>query len=116
MKQYVSRRTRCWKLLQELDPEIQLSEGHRADLLLDLSGLDKNERTMVQASIRNLRIYEKVAQALIVQRPRIHVNEKRREPSRKGKGKGRGHRSFGKGEGKYQRKAYIAEYDDASQG
>ena len=70
MKQYVSRRTRCWKLLQELDPEIQLSEGHRADLLLDLSGLDKNERTMVQASIRNLRIYEKVAQALIAAQQR----------------------------------------------
>ena len=35
MTQYISRRTRCWKLLQELDPEIELSEGHRADMLLD---------------------------------------------------------------------------------
>ena len=42
MTQYVSRRKRCWKLLKELDPEIELSEGHRADMLLDLSGLDRS--------------------------------------------------------------------------
>ena len=35
MHQYISRRRRCWKLLKELDPEIVLSEGHRADMLLD---------------------------------------------------------------------------------
>ena len=44
MQQYVGRRTRCWNLLKELDPEISLSEGHRADMLLDLAGLDKQER------------------------------------------------------------------------
>eukprot|EP00974_Lingulodinium_polyedra_P046752 4479829-Lingulodinium_polyedra.AAC.1 len=37
MTQYVSRRKRCWKFLKELDPAIELSDGHRADLLLDLS-------------------------------------------------------------------------------
>ena len=47
MCQYVARRRRCWALLQELDKELVLSEGHRADLLLDLSGLDRNERVMV---------------------------------------------------------------------
>ena len=41
MHSYVARRRRCWKLLTELDPVLALSEGHRADLLLDLSGLDK---------------------------------------------------------------------------
>ena len=35
MQQYVSRRRRCWKLLTDLDPQIFLSEGHRADILLD---------------------------------------------------------------------------------
>ena len=55
MMQYIARRRRCWKLLCELDPEIVLSEGHRADMLLDLAGLDKNERTMIQASIGNAR-------------------------------------------------------------
>ena len=29
MTQYISRRRRCWNLLQELDKEIVLSEGHR---------------------------------------------------------------------------------------
>ena len=33
MQQYISRRRRCWKLLKELDPEIEFSEGHRADML-----------------------------------------------------------------------------------
>ena len=53
MQQYISRRKRCWKLLKELDPEIMLSDGHRADMLLDLAGLDRNEKTMIQASIGN---------------------------------------------------------------
>jgi hypothetical protein len=66
MQQYISRRRRCWKLLCELDKEIVLSEGHRADMLLDLAGLDKNERTMIQASIGNQRDFEKIADALIV--------------------------------------------------
>ena len=55
MSQYVSRRKRCWKLLKELDPAIELSEGHRADTLLDLAGIDQNARVMVQPSIGNVR-------------------------------------------------------------
>jgi len=50
MHQFIDRRKRCWKLLKELDPEIELSEGHRADMLLDLAGIDRNERIMIQAS------------------------------------------------------------------
>ncbi len=41
MTPFISGRKRCWKLLKELDPEIELSEGHRADMLLDLAGLEK---------------------------------------------------------------------------
>ena len=29
MQHYVSRRKRCWKLLKELDPELELSEDHK---------------------------------------------------------------------------------------
>ena len=47
MKQYVSRRRRCWTLLVQMDPVI---EGHRSDMQLDLSGLTREERVMVQAS------------------------------------------------------------------
>ena len=38
MKQYVSRRRRCWTPLVQMDPGIHLCEGHRSDMLLDLSG------------------------------------------------------------------------------
>ena len=31
MRQYVSRRRRCWTLLVQMDPVIHLSEGHRSD-------------------------------------------------------------------------------------
>ena len=40
---------------------------------------------MIQASIGNVREYDKVAEALIVQHPRIHLKEK---PPSHGKGKG----------------------------
>ena len=86
MQQYVSRRRRCWKLLKELDQEIVLSEGHRADMLLDLAGLDRTERTMIQASIGNARDFEKVADALVVQHPRIHLKNTPMKPTDKGKG------------------------------
>ena len=105
MHRFISRRRRCWKLLKELDPEIELSEGHRADMLLDLAGLDKNERIMIQASIGNARNFEKIADALVVQHPRIHMRESRStatHPGRhvKGKGKSKKGGGFRKGGGK----------------
>ena len=118
MKQYISRRSRCWRLLKELDHEIELGEGHRADMLLDLAGLDKNERTMIQASIGNQRDFNKISDALITQHPRIHVNEQRRRTPGKGKGKsksrgyGKGYLSSGRGKGKFVKRAYFGEERD----
>ena len=66
MHQYISRRRRCWTLLEEIDLEIVLNEGDRADMLLDLAGLDKLERIMIQASIWNARDFDKIAGALVV--------------------------------------------------
>ena len=60
MKQYVSRGRRCWTLLVQMDPVIHLSEGHRSDMLLDLSGLTREERIMVQASINKERDFDRV--------------------------------------------------------
>ena len=78
MHQFVARRRMCWKLLNELDPEIELSEGHRAaDMLLVLAGLDRGERIMIQASIANARNFEKIADVLVVQHPRIRMREAR---------------------------------------
>ena len=81
MKQYVSRRRRCWTLLVHMNPVIHLSEGHRPDMLLDLRGLTREERVMVQALISNGRDFDRVAEALIIQHPRIHsvrVKDERR--------------------------------------
>ena len=83
MKQYVSRRRRCWTLLTQMDPEIHLSDELRSDTLLDLSGLTREERVMLQASISNERDIDRVAEALIIQHPRIHL----RESQRRAKGK-----------------------------
>ena len=54
-----------------MDPVIHLSEGHRSDMLLDLSGLTREERVMVQASISNVRNFDRVAEAHIIQL--VHV-------------------------------------------
>ena len=43
MLSYISRRRRWWRLLQEMDPSIQLSNEIRGDLLLDHSGLSQYE-------------------------------------------------------------------------
>jgi hypothetical protein len=74
-----------------------LSEGHRADILLDLAGLDKNERTMIQASIGNARDFDKIAEALIVQHPRVQMSKSQGRGKGTFKGKRKG---FYKGKGK----------------
>ena len=109
MTQYVSRRLRCWKLLKELDPEIELSEGHRADMLLELAGLDRHEKIMVQASVNNARTFDRIADALILQHPRIHQKESRRTSAGKGtssKGKGKGGKGYFRRKYKGQGKGY----------
>jgi hypothetical protein len=69
-------------------------------MLLDLAGLDKQERVMIQASIGNARDFEKIAEALILQHPRIHLvkqSESRKpgfRPKGRGKGKGKRKRKF----------------------
>ena len=85
MKQYVSRRRLCWTLLVQMDPIIHLSEEHRSDMLLDLSGLTHVERVMVQASINNERNVDSVADALIIQHPRIHLRESQRRAKARAK-------------------------------
>ena len=43
MEQYVSRRRRSWTPLTQMDPVIHLSERHRSDMLLDLSGMTREK-------------------------------------------------------------------------
>ena len=55
-------------------------------MLLDLSGLTRAERVMVQASINNNeRDFDKVADALMIQHPRIHLRESRKRAKGRGK-------------------------------
>ena len=61
-----------------MDPVIHLSEGYRSDMLLDLSGLTREDRVMVLASISNERDIDRVAEAPIIQHPRIHLRENQR--------------------------------------
>ena len=75
MKQYVARRKRCWNLICELDKEGEMSEGCRADMLLRHSRLSKRERATIQASIQNGHDFQKMADALMLLYPRIHVTE-----------------------------------------
>ena len=68
-----------------MDPVIHLSEGHRSDMLPDLSGLTREERVMEQASISNERDFDRVAEALIIQHPRVHL--RRGQDERRAKAK-----------------------------
>ena len=65
-------------LLDTSDTVIHLSEGHRSDMLLDLSGLTREERDMVLASMNNACDFDRVADALIIQHARIHLRESRK--------------------------------------
>ena len=47
MLSYVSRRKRWWVTLQELDGETKLSEAMRANLLVELRGLQRSEQLLV---------------------------------------------------------------------
>ena len=75
MKQWVSRRRRCWTLLVQMDPVNHLSEGHRSDMLLGLSGLTREEHVRVQASVNNERDFDRVADA---SSSNIHVSTSER--------------------------------------
>ena len=60
-----------------MDPVILLCEGHRSYMLLDLSGLTREERAMIQASIGNERDFDCVAEALIIHIDEFHLQESR---------------------------------------
>ena len=77
MLAYISRRRRWYKTLKELDPKTEISENIRADLLLMLSGINEDKQLLVRTSVGNVSDFEKIADALVRQHPRIHINERR---------------------------------------
>ena len=54
-------------------------------MLLDLSGLTREKRVEEQASSNNESEFDKVADALAIQQPRVHLRESRKRPEEKGK-------------------------------
>ena len=66
MLSYVSRRRRWWKLLKTLDSSIELSEPMRVELLLELSGLTRQESLVIKACAQDIKSFESVARTLIL--------------------------------------------------
>ena len=77
MLSYVSRRRRWWKLLKSLDSSIELSEPMRVELLLELSGLSRQESLVIKACTSNLKSFEAVAATLVEHYSGVHLKEGR---------------------------------------
>ena len=77
MLSYVSRRRRWWKLLKTLDGSIELSEPMRVELLLELSGLSRQEIIVIKAFSPDARSFESVAATLVEQYSGVHLREGR---------------------------------------
>ena len=76
MLSYVSRR-RWWKLLKTLDGSIELSEPMRVELLLELSGLSRQEIIVIKACAPDAKSFESVAATLVEQYSGVHLREGR---------------------------------------
>ena len=74
MLSYVSRRKRWWVTLQELDGEIKLSEAMRANLLVELSGLQRSEQLMVKTAAQKETVDE-YARVLIQHHAQVCMRE-----------------------------------------
>eukprot|EP00439_Symbiodinium_sp_Y106_P053021 s2973_g7.t1 len=129
MLSYVSRRRRWWKLLKSLDSSIELSEPMRVELLLELSGLSRQESLVIKACTSNSKSFEAIAATLVEHCSGVHLKEGRslgggtfkdRRHNNHGARNKSNPKGYGKGKTKgFTRRAYIAEdeaqvvYDDA---
>ncbi|CAE7572904.1 unnamed protein product [Symbiodinium natans] len=74
MLSYISRRKRWWTTLRDLDPEVRLSEAMRANLLVELSGLSRQEQLTVRAAAQTETVDE-YARVLIRHHSVAHMRE-----------------------------------------
>ena len=100
MLSYTSRRRRWWRLLIELDPSLQLSEEMRSELMLELSGISRQEVLVIKSCAVSMH-FEHIAEVLVKHYSSTHLKEGSRSwnpPSQsrhlmnytsKGKGKGK---------------------------
>ena len=94
---YVGRRRRWWDTLQQLDDKTIISENIRADLLLQLSGLDHDKQLLIKTSVQSRKDFEEIAQTLVKQHPKIHARERRRDEDRTKSSKTPQRKPYGKG-------------------
>ena len=78
MEQYVSWGRRSWTPLTKMDPMIHLSERHRSDMLLDLSGTTRDvSKSKLQSTMKG--ISTKVTDDLVSQHVFIFGSEEARK-------------------------------------
>ncbi|CAE7253985.1 RE2 [Symbiodinium natans] len=77
MLSYISRRRRWWNLLKTLDASIELSEPMRVELLLELSGLSRQEALVVKACTADPKKFEQIANTLVQHYTGVHLREGR---------------------------------------
>ena len=77
MVSYIDRRRRWLRKLQQLDKATHINEAVLTDLLLDNSGLSRNERLMVLTSMGSSVATRDAESALIKMHSRIHTLERR---------------------------------------
>ena len=118
MLSYTQRRRRWWTLLVELDPTMMISEAFRTELLLEMSGISRQEMLVVKAC-RKSDDFEGTARVLVDNYSGIHLREGSRSWTGRGiqpqVGKGKGYQKGYQGKGKgsqYPRAGYNAIYPD----
>ena len=118
MLSYTQRRRRWWTLLVELDPTMMISEAFRTELLLEMSGISRQEILVVKAC-RKSDDFKGTARVLVDNYSGIHLREGSRSWTGRGIqpqiGKGKGYQKGYQGKGKgsqYPRAGYNAIYPD----
>ena len=67
------RRRRWWKLLRTLDTTIELSEPMRVELLLELSGLTRQEALVIKACAEDPKNFDAVSRVLVDHYSGVHL-------------------------------------------
>ena len=73
---FIGRRKRWWIQLKELDPEMAISTQMRAELLLETSGLSRQEQLMVKTACLKPS-FEGYSEILLEHHGRIHLRDSR---------------------------------------
>ena len=86
MSSYVMRRRAWWSALQDLEEDMRVSETILSEQLLMNAGITEDQRLTVRTMLQGNMSFNRVAEELLAQHPRIHDRERRQ----KGKGHGKG--------------------------